>query len=440
MKFIFSIWLALVLIENQSFAQITITQADMPSANDTIRFSNANVTAGLPFLQSGPNQTWDFSSLVATNQDIEPYKSSLQTPYAFFFLGVNKYGRKVADSLGVAAFQFKDIYNFYKKSSSAYEVEGIGLKYTGIPLPAYYSLTDKLYQFPLQYNDRDSSNFKFTISLPGLGSYSQVGYRINTVEGWGSVTTPFGTFNCLKVKSFVFSADSLNLSGFPLKFNRRTIEYKWLANGKKIPILEISGNATAGGGFTPTTVKYRDIPRSLNPITLNPVAQFSTSALNVAMLEPVTFSNTSSGVQLDYLWTFTPPDQVLFENNSSDTSKNPVVSFSAPGQYSVKLKATNFFGSDEEIKTNYITVFDPTSVRDKAEDCKTYSIDNQRFKAPLWLVDSRISLYDVTGKKIETTMKGNEIILDNSLKKNHQFLILKAILGKEVFTRKIILN
>jgi hypothetical protein len=440
MKKILPFFLVLICNFLPGFAQITITQADMPSANDTIRFSNANASTTLPYLQSGPNQTWDFSTLVATAQDIEPYKLSLQTPYAFFFLGLNKYGRKVADSLGVGAFQFKDIYNFYKKSSSAYEVEGIGLRYTGIPLPAYYSVPDKLYQFPLQYADRDSSNFKFTISLPSLGAYSQVGYRINSVEGWGSITTPYGTFNCLKVKSFIFSADSLNIGGFPLKFSRRTIEYKWLANGRKIPILEISGNANAAGAFTPTTVKYRDIPRSLNPVTLGPQAQFTASLLNVPVMEPITFNNTTSGFLLDYLWTFTPTDQVLFEDNTTDTSKNPIVSFTTPGQYTVKLKATNFFGTDEELKTNYITVFDPTSVSDELKNTKTYYINNQKFKGPNWLSEANISLFDLTNKKIETNMIGDEICIKNATMKKNQLLILRANMGKEVFVRKLVWN
>jgi len=412
----------------------------MPSANDTIRFSNATASANLPYLQSGANQTWDFAGLVATNQDVEPYKSSLQTPYAFFFLGLNKYGRKIADSLGVGAFQFKDIYNFYKKSSTAYEVEGIGLKYTGIPLPAYYSEKDKLYQFPLQYNDKDSSIFKFTISLPTLGSYSQVGYRINTVEGWGAVTTPFGTFNCLKVKSFIFSSDSLNLGGFPLKFNRRTIEYKWLANGQKIPILEISGNVTAGGAFTATTVKYRDIPRSLTPITLAPQAQFIASAVNVPVMEPVTFTNTTSGFLLDYVWTFTPADQVLFEDNTTDTSKNPIVSFTTPGQYTVKLKATNFFGTDEELKTNYITVFDPTAVQLPLERKSVYKTGNHHFLAPIWLKETPFELTDIAGRRVPAHIFGNEMRIENLTDRKNQLYFLRANFGKEVFVQKLILG
>ena len=437
MKTLITACCLIILIGQKAICQITITSADMPSANDTIRFSNANVSPGLPFLVSGANQTWDFSGLIATNQDVEPYKSSLQTPYAFFFFGLNKYGRKIADTLGVAAFSFTDIYNYYKKSNAAFEVEGIGLKFSGIPIPAYYSEKDKLYQFPLLFNDRDSSIFKFSVNLPTLGSYSQVGYRINEVEGWGSVTTPFGTFNCLKVKSFVNSNDSLNFSGFPLKFNRRTIEYKWLANGQKIPILEITGNLI-GTNFTPTTVKYRDIPRSLTPITIAPVAIFSASLTTVPVNELVQFTNTSSGVLPTYLWTISPPDFALYENNTSDTSKNPTVSFTQAGQYTVKLNASNFFGNDDEVKTNYITVFDPTSVKLFEEKQSVYSFGNQFFMAPDWLKETQPVLTDISGKAIPAHLSGNEILIENQANRKNQLFILRANNGKEVFIQKVV--
>lgn len=391
-----SLWLLVGIY--QAIAQITITSADMPSANDTLRYSNANPVPGLPIALSGPNQVWDFSSLVATNQDVESYRSSLQTPYAFFFLGLNKYGRKIADSLGVGAFMFKDVYNFFRKASNVFEVEGIGLRFQGIPLPAYYTDKDELYQFPLQYGDRDSSTFKFSINLPSLGAYSQVGYRINEVEGWGSITTPFGTFNCLKVKSSIVSKDSLNIAGFPIPFTRRTIEYKWLANGQKIPILEISGLQN-GNNFNPTTIKYRDIPRDLAPITLTPIANFTATPTQTAVGSPVQLNNTSAGPLLSYEWSFSPADPVVFEGDFSDTSKNPIVSFLEPGIYSVSLKASNFFGTNQKTRTDYITILDPSSTKDKVSQTNSWiSLNNHKIAIPQNHILT--SAYDVWGRSL----------------------------------------
>ena len=101
-------------------AQITITQADMPSNNDTIRYSNAAIT-NLNFVatNTGPNYNWDFSRLNMTSQDIYAYKSSFLTPYLLYFF--NTVGLKTADSIGVSTIQLKNIYTFYTKNATRSE-------------------------------------------------------------------------------------------------------------------------------------------------------------------------------------------------------------------------------------------------------------------------------------------------------------------------------
>lgn len=60
------------------------------------------------------------------------------------------------------------------------------------------------------------------------------------------------------------------------------------------------------------------------------------------------FTNTSAGA-VSYIWDF--------GDGTSSTLQNPVHSYSAPGNYTVKLIATNGFNCSEiETKTNYITI------------------------------------------------------------------------------------
>lgn len=410
----------------------------MPGSGDTLRYSNAIANGNLPFTQSGSNQTWDFSNLTPTTQDIDAFRSSLTTPYAFFFLGLNKYGKKISDSLGVGVFQFTDIYNFYRKTASVFDVEGIGLRYQGIPLPAFYSDKDELYQFPLTYGRRDSSTFKFSISISTLIGYSQVGYRINEVEGWGSIITPFGTFNCLKVKSSIFSTDSLNISGIPIKFNQKRIEYKWLANGIKIPVMEISGNVL-GSNFIPTTVKYRDIKRS-NVLFQPPVAQFTASPTSTPVFSNVQFSNTSLGNFLQYKWTFDPTGPVNFENNTSDTSMNPVVTFSEPGLYSVKLRASNFLGQNEKTRPDYITVIDQTGVKETNSGFSTYSLNNQVFYGPDGLTKNNLCLVDVQGKQISINQIGARFYTTSQEELIPGVYLLRFENGKKSWNRRFIFS
>lgn len=246
-----------------SLAQITITSSDMPVSGDTLRYCNANPNSGsYDFTLTSANHVWDFSNLNCTSQEVAAYKNASSTPYAFYSAFFGKYGTKIADSIGFSTFKFKNIWDFYGRTSTVFKAEGYGLTYSGIPLAATYSDDDEIYQFPLQYNDRDSSTFRLTMSIPGLGTYIRKGYRINLVDGWGTVTTPHGTFACLRIKSTISEIDSLLITtpiplnlGFPIS----TTEYKWLANGQRFPILEVRGN-TSMIGFTPTQVRYRYSP------------------------------------------------------------------------------------------------------------------------------------------------------------------------------------
>ncbi len=81
-----------------------------------------------------------------------------------------------------------------------------------------------------------------------------------------------------------------------------------------------------------------------------PVANFSASVTSGVAPLSVTFTDTSSNSPTSWAWDFT-------NNGSTDsTSQNPTHVYSAAGTYTVKLTATNTSGSDDEVKTDYITV------------------------------------------------------------------------------------
>ncbi|MBL0342969.1 MAG: hypothetical protein IPP71_20125 [Bacteroidetes bacterium] len=132
-----------------------------------------------------------------------------------------------------------------------------------------YSDPDELYYFPLNYGDQDSGTFSVSTSIPTIGSYIQAGKRKNTVDGWGSITTPFGTFNVLRIKSVITETDTIKVTTpfpFTLPFSNNRVEYRWIAKGIHIPILEvvIANNAI-------TSMKYRDQYRY---IPVAPVSNF----------------------------------------------------------------------------------------------------------------------------------------------------------------------
>ncbi|GAA4796967.1 hypothetical protein GCM10023231_26820 [Olivibacter ginsenosidimutans] len=74
--------------------------------------------------------------------------------------------------------------------------------------------------------------------------------------------------------------------------------------------------------------------------------------------DEVTFSNLTTGVAESWKWTFTSGSVVL----ESD-EENPVIKFTTPGLYEVKLVASNPEYADTETKTDYLTVMDPKDLR-----------------------------------------------------------------------------
>ena len=268
-----------VLGIGSSHAQITITQANMPSLNDTIRYSNSN-TLTLDFSVTDSNYQWDYSSLKSANQDVFKFQALTSTPYAslaFTGMPIGAIGYKIADSLGQGQIAIKNIYTFFEKKSSGWSAVGTGFTPAALPFPAggVYKDKDEIYTFPLKYLDKDSTTFEVKTPLGNqflqLGYYKQKGYRLNYVEGFGKITTPYASnIPCLKIKSLIVEMDSVivptqNINfGFP---NTR-IEYKWLSLTEKIPMLEAIGTKVAGK-FTPQQVRYRDYYRAKTNLSNN---------------------------------------------------------------------------------------------------------------------------------------------------------------------------
>jgi PKD repeat protein len=267
-------------------------------------------------------------------------------------------GYKRADSLNLGPITLKNIWDFYKTSSTKFSLEGTGFSTSGLPLASDYTDPDELYYFPLNYNDIDSGTFYVNTSIPAVGSYIQSGKRKNTVDGWGKITTPFGMLDVIRVKSVVTETDTVKVTfgGFPIPpipVPNNRIEYKWLAKGVHIPILEIIVSTQTG---TPqiSSVKYRD---QYHYIPVAPVANFVADNTFPKINDQVKLTDLSMNIPTRWKWTITPGTYAL-ANGSVDTMQNIFVKFSANGNYTISLRAQNNVGLNTSTKTNYIKVGD----------------------------------------------------------------------------------
>ncbi len=254
-------------------AQITITDNDMPNAGDTIRVSIGQITAAVDPIPTGANYTWDFSTLQWTSQTVDTFLSISQTDptYQLIFANVsfnpnraNLAARGTFPIPPVPGLTITDIYSFYYSSSASYKQVGFGANINGFATPAPYNNKDFIYNFPLNYNDTDSSDSDFSLSIPGLGYYGFAQHRVNNCEGWGTLITPYGSFNVLKIKSTLNVHDSVYVDslGFGFGADRPVAnEYKWLGTAQGIPLLQINTTITLGTE-TVTSIVYRDSIRT----------------------------------------------------------------------------------------------------------------------------------------------------------------------------------
>ncbi len=272
-------------------AQISITRNEMPQSGDTVRVMNATVPAsiGPRLAATGASFNWDFSDLEPTTDELLSYRLGIQTPY-FYFL--TAYGTQVQDNLNLFVVNLEQLYDFYNLNNSRFAVTGKGFTVTGLPLPAFFSDPDEVFFLPLTFQRSDSSTFAFSLNIPTVGEYRSRGGRKTEVDGWGTIKTPEGTFECLRVKSTVRTLDSITFNGLNIGIPVRTeVQYYWLAKDQKAPVLKATGTSFFGQ-FTPTTLQYRytapvfappiKVPVEVGKVLLypNPVSEILYLAVN----------------------------------------------------------------------------------------------------------------------------------------------------------------
>jgi PKD repeat protein len=87
--------------------------------------------------------------------------------------------------------------------------------------------------------------------------------------------------------------------------------------------------------------------------TVLPDVDFSASQVAICTGEPVRFYDSTLYMPVTWEWEFYP-STVTFEEGTDSYSQNPVVSFDAPGSYTVKLTASNINGTSEVTKFDYV--------------------------------------------------------------------------------------
>lgn len=293
MKYI--IFTFFISLANWGVSQITVTQADMPVGGYVAYLSIAD-TLFQPDLQTvGANVSWDFSGMNAVAQTRDSFVNVSSTPLfiRLFFSGSTVARvQETPDSLGGIA--LSEAFQYFRASSSAYENKGLGATIQSIPIGLNNNPADVIYRFPLDFGNTDSSQALAQLNIPGLFYIERSIKRWNEVDAWGTITTPYGSFNALRVKSIIQESDSVAADTIQFRVNvPQRGEYKWIAKEERVPVLTVNTLFVANNEIS-AGIQYVDSLRNTGRTTSisQPLDEFanlypnpSLDQVNIQLLE-----------------------------------------------------------------------------------------------------------------------------------------------------------
>ncbi|MDP2387530.1 MAG: PKD domain-containing protein [Bacteroidota bacterium] len=349
--------LTIILSVQLSKAQSTYNSTDLSANGDTLYLTSSQLGAQ-NFDTTGANVFWDYSMLIGNGQRVLEWRAPNQTGFSFaqwpYLYNASNVNTSSTDgrTIMIGNLQYSDPNDYYLKNSLALEQRASSYKIsvgsTAFNVKNVYTSADVIYKFPLNYGNIDSSQASFTTSISTLYYRESSIKRVNKITGWGSVTTPYGSFaNVLKLESYSTQIDSIAVDTLqPVQDTIYTRELKWLDPSKGYPVLTVT-QIKVGNNYVTNQVEYID-----NKQYFQPAALFVYYPVSPFMGDTVLFQNLSTDATT-YAWEFGDPSSGV---NNTSASNNPEHQFVNPGIYNVKLIAHNGPLSD--------TIVLPINVRD----------------------------------------------------------------------------
>jgi hypothetical protein len=276
-----------LVVTTSLFGQITIDQNDFPGADDTAMISVSDETT-LDLMTTGPNSSWNFTDLHIESQRIDTFFNPADASglYQLQFNNVifepeyasdyyfNLVGFDLAGASGAGITIEKPV-GFVKITGSEVQNVGMGLVLNGYEVPMAMDTIDTEFMLPMNYTDAwTSSSYLYVDLNPAFnGIFIRYQDRTSEVDGWGEITTRFGTFDVLRVKSQLTFVDSVyvdfGVGGTWIELpTPPQNEYTWWSNDNKVPILRVT-TQDIGGDETVTKVEFKDMERNLAGVEEN---------------------------------------------------------------------------------------------------------------------------------------------------------------------------
>lgn len=315
-------------------AQITFTITDIPSANQTLRVAVDTVPLpAINFGNKGTNQFYDFSNLSLYKYDTVEFRTPTNS--------------QLTECPQADVATTNDGINFLltntDNANNKLVLEGFQGQLTpGNTLTASYSTKPDIYHFPTTYqsNFGGTAYLQKTVSGSSVGqpSVSQVRLTINTtytdtIDGWGIVKTPVGTYKCLRKQRKETTRTQIEAQIFPPFWSgvsdktETTIRYSYLTKEAKGSVVTFNYDTS-------------NVLQSVTWATVLPTPPVADFTFVNGANGQVNFTDASDNAT-SWSWTF--------GDGGTSTQQNPNHTYAANGTYTVCLTATNAGGSSTQV-------------------------------------------------------------------------------------------
>mgnify|MGYP001398139510 CR=1 FL=1 len=292
--------IALMFLGINSFAQITVTDADLMSIGDIIyQGYDESPSSSISLGNAGPNQTWDFSTLQSQEYDTTKFINPIGTPFAADHPSANL----CIDDDGE--------YIYINKSAQGLSIVGFDdYPYPLViaPLPLFYGLNTSLGSVIIM--DSIIANVGFIddvmapiISLNPLNDQVdsiRIFMESNTefnVDAYGDVIIPMGTFDALRVKTddvttqdiFLYCSSSVTGNGswhiMPDSDVEVTSSYAWWTNDPLIKFVLVQMEIDSLGGTNGVDFMHSSAPSSVRDLSSNNFNIYPIPSINSLTIE-----------------------------------------------------------------------------------------------------------------------------------------------------------
>lgn len=240
-----------ILFTSFGTAQIQITWPEpAPTESVTMKIDTSISVASLNLGTTGGPQTWNFNEVIDAWEVNFETKPVAGTPYAGAFPTaewVTYIWQYIPQSiLGDAGIE--DIYLYRRLENGVIQELGLGTESTLMAgSPFTYPTPSQVYPNPLTTGSPGWKELRFFQPIfMGFIQGSVTDSTIVTVDAWGDLTIPSGTYECLRLKRHEFRKISV-----PAVYTDvlETYTYEWLTHGFDL-VLSVSANASLGENFT----------------------------------------------------------------------------------------------------------------------------------------------------------------------------------------------